>query len=316
MYKRIQRHQRCGIVITHQVGQRKPGRQVDQFTRTGTDVVVLEHVRLQPVVPRHLRDDLVTATFKAEAIDIIATKQGRQVTADVTHTDAQVTGAVTVDHQGAAWPAVLRSLHQKHKAATGHAAANQLVGNLVQFPETAFAGDNKLHRQATARTGQAGAREYSDLEAGDFLQLALQFGLYLHLRTRPERRGLHLEAAKGGGRFATPEQEETFVVLGDAFEGRHDLSRIGLVILYSRCLWPGCLEEQDALVLHRRQFALAGDEHEKYRCQYCSRKQQGGRQTVQHTVQQIPVAIGQSGEAVFDPLFKTALLAVRLEYSG
>ena len=61
------------------------------------DLVAVDPVRREAEVARHLRDHLVAAAIKIEAVDPVAAEQRRQRAADVLHGDAEAVGLVVVD---------------------------------------------------------------------------------------------------------------------------------------------------------------------------------------------------------------------------
>ena len=291
--------------------------QGDLFTAGGGDVVIIQRAHIGTKITGHLWDYLVAAPFQAETVDKTAAQHGGQVLAYIFHGNAKVRSQVAIDQQRGFRPGKFHRFLQEHEVATLHARGNQFVGDFIHSGVTGIGSDDKTDGQSTTGSGQTGAGENGGLETGDPAQLLLQLWLDFHLRAGSCRRRVHFESAEHcAGVTAESQQVKTLVVLGDGFEGFLYFISVGFVVLQGGCLRRAGHEKQYALIFCRRQGRGRGDKHEIDTDQHTNGKHHHDAYGLQRAVQQLLIATGQPAEKTLHPQFKSAGLAMNLEYLG
>src|SRR5262249_30740945 len=84
-------------VRLHACRQARDGPKRDERAAAGAHLITGQPIGREPEFPRRLRDYLIAAPFQAETVDIIAAKQRRERSANVSHADPEPVRFVRID---------------------------------------------------------------------------------------------------------------------------------------------------------------------------------------------------------------------------
>ncbi|MNS91207.1 hypothetical protein D3C72_1252860 [compost metagenome] len=259
-------------------------------------VVVVQPAGVVAVRPLDLGNHLVAAAFEGEAVDFRLAQQGRQGAAQGVHRHPHLRrlGPVDIHHH---LGLVEGQVDVEEGELAGFLGAGlDALGHIQQCRVVASAVDDELEWQALAGAGQRRQVEAEDLQATDFLELALHQWQQLHLRALALVPGLEQEAADAGLHAIETVDLERRVILGESLEQRGEFVGIGVEVIKVGRLRRTAHHEDHPLVLVGRQFVLGELQQYRNQAQDDHGKHQYHRPAVEGGVQQALVAHLQAFE--------------------
>ncbi|MNH00491.1 hypothetical protein D3C79_596830 [compost metagenome] len=196
--RRVQLLELVELARAGAVAEGDQGRQRQQLALVVLHVVVVQPAGVVAVRPLDLGNHLVAAAFEGETVDFRLAQQGRQGAAQGVHRHPHLRrlGPVDIHHH---FGLVEGQVDVEEGELAGFLGAGlDALGHIQQCRVVASAVDHELEWQALAGAGQRRQVEAEDLQAADFLELALHQRQQLHLRALALVPGLEQEAADAG----------------------------------------------------------------------------------------------------------------------
>ena len=133
------------------------------------DVDLRQLIGRQPLGALDLRNDLVAASLDAEAVDVVAAEQRRQIAAGLAQIDALRAQLVAIEHDLGLRLIELQIGVGEDEQAARERLLHELVGELAQLLRLGRRRDHEVDREVAA-AGQRRRRQRDDADAGNLRQ--------------------------------------------------------------------------------------------------------------------------------------------------